>query len=108
MVEYRQEGPQPVPDSAVGRNVVAVCVPRARGAVVAQVDRHETDSGFDESTSQSCLFAPLVSAVTLANGGWLARQIEYLLRSLPGDDIDGLLLETIHRVHRTAQVQVAA
>ena len=47
MIEQRQQRTESVLDAAVGRDVVAVCVPRSRRGVIAQVDRHERDTRLD-------------------------------------------------------------
>ena len=76
MVEQREQRAETLLDPAVGRDVVAVRVPGARGSVVAQVERHEGDARLHEPTGQERLLAPEMFSVPLADHFRLAREVE--------------------------------
>ena len=101
VVEERQQRPQALADAAVGRDVVAVRVPGARGGVVAQVERDERDPGLDQPPGQQRLLAPEVLAVAVARR--LAAPCDRSNASRtrpPVEHLHRLLAVLVHRLHR--------
>src|SRR5688500_10649358 len=55
MIKYRQQRTKPIPDSGVGRNVVAMSIPGSGCGVVAQINGDKTCTSLDQSAREQCL-----------------------------------------------------
>ena len=108
VVKQGEKWPQSLGDSSVGRNVVPVGVPGARGGVVTEIEGDKADAGLDQPPCQQGLLTPQMFPVTFADAGRLLADIECSLGSLAENHVDSFLLVRIQRVHRSGLVEILA
>jgi len=108
VIEDGEEGFEAALDTAVGGDIVSVGVPGSRGSVMAEVERDESDSGFDESASHECLLTPRVIRIASVGFGRFEREVEGFAGGIATDEFDGLLPELVGGYHEACAVDIAA
>lgn len=108
VIEDREEGFEAALDTAVGGDIVSVCVPSSRGSVMAEVECDEGDAGFDESAGHECLLTPGVIGVASVGFGSFEGEVKGFAGGVATDEFDGLLSELVGGFHEAGAVDIAA
>jgi hypothetical protein len=75
---------------------------------IREVDGDETNTGFDESSSEEALLSDLIASVSVAEFRGFAIEVEGVARGGTDEDFGGFFLEAVHSIHQVRPIEIAA